>query len=142
MAEQHESKGFFRDGAALLSNVYSAVMEGGEVQAAVRQGFRELGNAFGQFWPDQIAVTEPGAVFSPLHSDIAAERDGYAQTVGLESLGNLPSPATIAQSVSPVRAVESAEPGHRPSPSEIAQDQRSIGNQPEPQRDQQLGHDR
>ncbi len=96
MASERDDQGFFAEGVKLFSGIYDAVMSGGEIQASIRQGFRELGNAFGQVWPDQITVTEPGAVFNPLYSDISAEKASHSQTVGLDAEAVLPSPSEIA----------------------------------------------
>ena len=96
MASERDDQGFFAEGVKLLTGSYDAVMAGGEIQASIRQGFRELGNAFGQAWPDQITVTEPGAVFNPLYSDIAAEKSAHTQTVGRDAEADFPSPSEIA----------------------------------------------
>jgi hypothetical protein len=61
-----------------IGAVWNAVMRGGELQAAFRMGVDELGQALKAF-PDSIhAHAEPGGMFEPLHSDVAAARDQYA----------------------------------------------------------------
>ena len=101
MASEREDQSFFAGGVKLFSGIYDAVMAGGEIQAGIRQGFRELGNAFGQMWPDQITVVEPGAVFNPLYSDIAPEKAAHSQSVGLDAEAKLPSPSEIANQQTP-----------------------------------------
>jgi hypothetical protein len=56
-----------------ISNAAAAVVRngylGGELQAAFRQGFNELGAALKAF-PDSLQVEEPGAAWNPLYRDM------------------------------------------------------------------------
>ena len=98
MAQENEGQeGFFQQAGAVVAAVYAAVMKGGEIQAAVRQGFNEIGAAL-QAFPDSIQVDEPGAVFNPLYSDIAADKRLYGQAAG-----GLPSPGEITGDSQPYR---------------------------------------
>jgi hypothetical protein len=75
---------------SMIGGMYNAVMRGGELQAAFRMGIDEIGQALKAF-PDAVqARAEPGGMFEPLHSDIAAARDQYG------SRDSLPSPGDIA----------------------------------------------
>ena len=69
-----DDKGFFERAGETIAAVKDAVMSDGYIAAAGRQGIHELGNAFGQMWPDHIAEREPGAIFSPTQGEIAADR--------------------------------------------------------------------
>ena len=101
MADEQEKRGLLAQGGALLAGAYHKVMEGGEIQAAIRQGFKELGNAFGQFWPEQITVSEPGSMTNPLFSELAADQEHHAEAKR-EAWSSLPSPSEIAKS-QPIR---------------------------------------
>ena len=59
----------------------------GTIDAFLRQGANELGAALKAF-PDSLQVDEPGAVFNPLYSDIAADRRE----------ASLPTPADLVES--------------------------------------------
>lgn len=65
MAAESESRDWITKAAAVVRNGYL----GGELQAAIRQGFNELGAALKAF-PDAIQVDEPGAAWNPLYRDI------------------------------------------------------------------------
>jgi hypothetical protein len=62
-----------KTGNAVASLVH-AITKDGHLAAFARQGAKELGNAFGQAWPDTILVQEPGTIFSPTQGEIAAAR--------------------------------------------------------------------
>ena len=140
MASEREQQGFFAEGVKLLSGMYDAVMSGGEVQASIRQGFRELGNAFGTIWPEQIAVVEPGAVFNPLYSDIVAEKAGHAAGLDGEAL---PSPSAIVglSNANQSGQVNNRVGGELPSPSQIANDPTPYSPQPDRGQDLQPGRE-
>lgn len=70
MAAEAEVQSFLDKAGDMAASAYKAVMAGGELQAAWRQGLGELGNAL-QAFPSSLAHEEPGAIWSPLHSDIA-----------------------------------------------------------------------
>ena len=112
MAER-ESQGFLAEAKGFVGGIYQAVMADGTIAAGVRQGFNELANAFGQAWPDQIAVTEPGTIFHPLHSDIATHNQTHSHA-GERANVPLPSPSEIANEPAPSRMAESrtAQQGH------------------------------
>jgi hypothetical protein len=80
---------------------------------AARQGIDELGQAIKAF-PDAIqAHAEPGGMFEPLHSDIAASREQYAKP-------DPPSPSQIGKESKAVETVHGiAEVSKQQSPSEI-----------------------
>jgi hypothetical protein len=67
----------------------------GAGQAAIRQGFSEVGQALKAF-PDAIQVTEPGQMFSPTQGEIAeANRGSSLQSrlqEGLERAESQPEP--------------------------------------------------
>lgn len=49
----------------------------GVLEAALRQGAKEIGTTLGRMSPDSITIDEPGAMFSPTQGEIAeANRDG------------------------------------------------------------------
>lgn len=107
MAEQSDASRFFQQAASVVVGVYKAVFRDGTVDAALRQGANELGQALKPF-PDSIQVDEPGAVFNPMYSDIAQGRDRYAPAEPAER-PSLPSPSQIAATkAEPNRA----EPDH------------------------------
>ena len=100
MAER-ESQGFLTEAISFVAAIYHAVMADGHIASGVRQGFNELANAFGQVWPDHVAVVEPGSLFHPLHSDISAENHAHAERA-IEA--PLPSPSQIASE--PIRPAQ------------------------------------
>lgn len=71
-ANPHETS-FFAAAKGVLGSVYHAALADGHLAAAGRQGAAELGAALKAF-PDSIQVDEPGTVFNPLYSDIAADQ--------------------------------------------------------------------
>jgi hypothetical protein len=74
MAETNAQRGVLKQTGAVIAAVYRAIVRDGTVDAFLRQGTKELAEAFGQMTPDSISVNEPGAVFNPLYSDIAADK--------------------------------------------------------------------
>lgn len=109
MADENEERGFMSWAEGVVSSVVSNGYLGGELQAAARQGFNELGAALKAF-PDSIQIDEPGATFNPLYRDLPGDSPA------------LPSPAEIA-SQSPVYGESQQESVQLPSPSEIANQQ-------------------
>ena len=92
-SENERQEGFLKQAFnAVIRNGYL----GGEIQAAVRQGFNEIGAALKAF-PDSIQVEEPGAAFNPLYRDIP----GNPRLGDGESGPSLPSPSQIAEGVVP-----------------------------------------
>jgi hypothetical protein len=74
-AENEQQRSLFvRAGQAIVGRPYL----GGELQAAFRQGFKELGAALKAF-PDAIQVDEPGAAFNPLYRDVPGDTPGRGQ---------------------------------------------------------------
>jgi hypothetical protein len=165
MAEQAEPGLYKRFDTAVtnaMSAVYDGVMRDGAVMAFLRQGANELAAAFGVMTPESIQVTEPGSVFHPLHSDIAASREsglgGGQQESGLGAGRNagqdtghsagqgvgqaaeatrLPSPSEIgrdAKANGSLHGEVERDSKTLPSPSEIGREQQSY-RQPEQQRD-------
>jgi hypothetical protein len=92
MADENERQGgFFKQLRAVVTAIYDAVMRGGEIQAAGRQGINELGAALKAF-PESIQIDEPGAVFNPLYRDIpSASNQGLAE------------PGAIADGIAPAQ---------------------------------------
>jgi hypothetical protein len=86
MAAESEIQQFLSRLTGTGVSVYNAAMRGGEIQAFFRQGFGELGEALKAF-PDSIQHHEPGAIFTPLYSDIAADKREAAY----------PSPGDLAE---------------------------------------------
>ena len=126
MANQHEQQGFFNRADAAVTNAltgaYNAVMRDGTIAAFFRQGVKELGEAFGQMLPDSIQVSEPGSVWNPLYSDIAADKRQMQELPGV----SLPSPSDIgrdAQAGGTVRGDVQKDSKDLPSPSEIGRQQ-------------------
>jgi hypothetical protein len=141
MAEDTEKQeGFFRQAGAVVSAAYNAAMKGGELQAAFRQGANELGAALKAF-PDSIQVDEPGQVFNPLYSDIAADKRARAEGPEPVATSRLMSPGELAGGKSSGSVYgDTQSPGKQPLPSagEIAQE--PTTNRPEP--DQGQEHDK
>lgn len=71
--------------ASVVGKVYDAVMEGGQIQAAGRQGIDELSAALKAF-PDAIQCEEPGTAFHPLYRNMP---------------GEVPSPSEVASDPAP-----------------------------------------
>jgi hypothetical protein len=57
----------------VIATAYRAASRDGTIDAFLRQGANELGAALKAF-PESLQVDEAGAVFSPLYSDIAADK--------------------------------------------------------------------
>jgi hypothetical protein len=128
MATEHAEPGIWGAINAvgnLVAAVYGAVMQDGLIAAAGRQGLNELASAFGTMSPDHT-VTEPGSMFHPLHSDIAASRENGLGAEQVAPAAPLLSPSQIANDTKPTGnvhgAVERAVDKPLPSPSEIARD--------------------
>ena len=119
MAAGNETQDYLKQAGAVVAAAYNATMKGGEIQAALRQGFGELGTALGKAFPDSIQVDEPGAVFNPLYSDIAADKRSHMD--GPDA--GLPSPGDIAGGKASVYGETQAAGKELPSPSEIANEQ-------------------
>jgi hypothetical protein len=122
--DSEKQEGFFRQAGAVVSSVYRAVVRDGTIDAFLRQGANELGTAFGKMVPDSIQVDEPGQVFNPLYSDIAADKRAHAEG---PMATRLPTPGELAGSVYGDTQSPSKQP--LPSAGEIAQEQ-------QPQQDQ------
>jgi hypothetical protein len=130
MAAEHEFETFVQD---VVPAAYGAAMRDGAIDAFLRQGANEIGAALKAF-PDAIQVDEPGAVFNPLYSDIAADKraglygSGHTPSAGTD----LPSPSAIAEGNAAAIYGESPQvEAELLSPSEIAED--PALSQPEPQ---------
>jgi hypothetical protein len=103
----------------VVATVYRATTRDGAIDAFLRQGANELGAALKAF-PDAIQVDEPGAVFNPLYSDIAADKRA-ANDNRPEAASALPSPSEIAGlSGGSVHGEGKAASANLPSPGEIA----------------------
>jgi hypothetical protein len=87
MAADQPKDGFIKETSDGLKAAYQNFMRGGEIQAAARQGFNEIGAALKAF-PDSIQIDEPGAVFNPLYRDMPSE-----------TKADLPSPSDIADGI-------------------------------------------
>lgn len=136
MATGNETQAYFQQAGAVVAAAYNAAMRGGELQAAFRQGANELGAALKAF-PDSLQIDEPGAVFNPLYSDIAADKRSHMD--GPDAVApSLPSPAEIAggKTAGSVHGETPAVGKDLPSPSDIARDQQPY------RPDQDQGQDR
>lgn len=89
---QGESGGVMNWAAGVVANVYNAVKEGGQIQAAGRQGIDELGAALKAF-PDAIQMDEPGTAFNPLYRNMEGEPPSPGVLVVAETAAPLPSPS-------------------------------------------------
>jgi len=118
---------------------------GGEVQAAVRQGFNEIGAALRAF-PESIQVEEPGAAFNPLYRDMPGNPHAHgAGPVQAESArATLPSPSEIAYGKGPATVHGDHQQSDKPSlsPSEIAKQQQPASPQPEHGQEHEHGRTR
>ncbi len=134
MATQEPEKDFLTRTGDTLSSMFNAAMRGGEIQAFIRQGFGEIGAALKAF-PDSIQIDEPGALFSPLHSDIAAEKQAYAVGPVQAAPANdrLPTPSQISEGNG--SATIHGDSKSLPTPSQIADER------PQPGAEQNHGHD-
>ena len=101
MAAEAEIQEFFEKAGAAAGAAYNAVTRDGTIDAFLRQGVGELGNALVAFPNGSIQHDEPGAVFNPLYSDIAADKRE----------ANLPTPADLTES--PAAAAE--QQGQQPT---------------------------
>jgi hypothetical protein len=144
MAAESELQEHIEQAVAVGARAYHEVMSGGEIQAAWRQGFNELGAALKAF-PDAIQIDEPGAVFNPIYSDIASDMRSHGQAAieGLDA-GTLPSPSEIAMEGAPRGSVhgetqQASQQQDLPSPSQIADDNRPYS--PEQDQGRDHGHD-
>ena len=138
MAAENETQDYFKQAGAVVAAAYHAAMKGGEIQAAFRQGLNELGAATRAF-PDSLQIDEPGAVFNPLYSDIAADKRSHMD--GPEA-ASLPSPSEIAGGRSSVYGETAAAGKDLPSPSQIANDQQPYKPDQDQGRDNGQEHGR
>jgi hypothetical protein len=134
MAEERSflEKGFDKANAVLekpvsvVSAIVNGLMRDGTIAAGGRQGIDELGQAIKAF-PDAIqAHAEPGGMFEPLHSDIAAARD--ARTADKP----LPSPSQVAgkgqESGTVHGPAQEAEKPRAMTPGELAKDGKAAAS--------------
>ena len=141
MAAESEMQDYFRQAGSVVAAVYSAAMKGGEIQAFVRQGFNELGAATKAF-PDSLQIDEPGAVFNPLYSDIAADKRSGIHGPDEAVTASLATPSQIAaggMSPSPVHGESLAAGRDLPSPGDIARG--DTPNRPEPDQGRDNGQE-
>lgn len=131
MAAEAEIDSYFEKAGQVVSTAYRHVMQGGQVQAAFRQGADEIGMALKAF-PDSIQVNEPGAVLSPLYSDIAADKRAvlYGDDNTAAAATELPSPSEIAEGNGSIYGHSPQAAANTPSPSDIA-DNAHMAMQPE-----------
>lgn len=117
MAEeaQNENSGQQNE-PSVISQILGQGYLGGELDAAFRQGARELGAALKAF-PDAIQVDEPGQVFNPLYRD----RDG-------DTPARTSSPSEIADQGQDRGSVYGNNDSMAMSPSEIADQSASRGS--------------
>jgi hypothetical protein len=130
VAEGNEGQeGFFRQAESVVAAAYHAVMKGGEVQAFLRQGANEIGEALKAF-PESLQVDEPGQVFNPIYSDIAAEKRSHeAAATGLATPGELAGGSIYGDR-------EAHGKQSLPSPGEVASEQ----HQPQQDQGQERGN--
>src|SRR5215207_5478682 len=93
---ERESGGVMDWAAGVIGKMYDAAMEGGQLQAAGRQGIDELGAALKAF-PDAIQCDEPGTAFNPLYRNMEGEPPSAGLDGGADIAAPLPSPSEIAQ---------------------------------------------
>jgi hypothetical protein len=144
MAQEHEgNEGFFKQAGSLVSTVYQASIRDGTVDAFLRQGANEIGAALKAF-PDAVQVDEPGAVFNPLYSDIAADKRANAGGPQPMASAGLATPGEIAgmSSGSVHGDTQAASKTPLPSPGEIAGDQQPYRPEPNQGQDHAQGHGR
>jgi hypothetical protein len=147
MAEGHEQQGFLKRidtaGMNLLTGVYDALFRDGALAAAGRQGLKELGDAFGVMTPESIQVSEPGAVWNPLYSDIAADRRESLGAGQAAPAATLPSPSEIGREAKAgtVQGEVQRDRQPLPSPSEIGREQRPDTPQPGREHGQEHGRE-
>jgi hypothetical protein len=132
--DSEKQEGFFRQAGSVVSAAYNAAMKGGELQAAFRQGFNEIGAALKPF-PDSLQVDDPGQVFNPLYSDIAADKRAHGEGPEPMATAKLPTPGELAggkTSGSVYGDTPVADKQPLPSAGEVAQEQQTH----RPQQDQ------
>ena len=127
--EQERQPGFLERAADAVRAYFTPGPNflGGEVQAAVRQGFNEIGAALKAF-PDAIQVEEPGAAFNPLYRDMPGNPHAHgAGPVQAEpARATLPSPSESAGGKGSATVHGDHQQSDKPSlssPSEIASQQ-------------------
>jgi hypothetical protein len=137
--ESERQEKFFDKARDVVASVAGKGYLGGELQAAFRQGFGELGAAFGKAFPDSIQHEEPGTVFNPLYRDMPG--NPQSQSTGPEPANaRLPTPSEIARGADSLHG-EARQPGKDlPTPSEIAKD--TQPNQPEQEQGREHGQER
>jgi hypothetical protein len=134
--ENERQQGFAEKARDVVASVVGKGFLGGELQAAIRQGFNELGSALKAF-PDSIQVEEPGAVFNPLYRDMPGNPNAH----GAGSVqATLPSPSEIAggKGSATVHGNSQQIDKQSLSPSQIASQQQPAS----PQQDHGQDHDR
>ncbi|APW64298.1 hypothetical protein [Paludisphaera borealis] len=93
-----------------IAAVYRAATRDGVIDAFLRQGVDEIGVALKPFG-ESIQTEEPGQAFSPLYSDIAADK---------RQRQSQPSPGDLADSVSP-KITPQASTSQQVSPGDLAE---------------------
>ena len=143
--ENERQEGFFEKAREVVAAVVGKGFLGGEVQAAVRQGFNEIGAALKAF-PDSIQIEEPGAVFNPLYRDMPGNPHAHgAGPVQAEpDRAILPSPSEIAGGKGSATVHGDHQQTDKPvlSPSEIANQQQPASPQPEHGQEHEHGRTR
>ena len=117
---------------------------GGELQAARRQGFNEIGAALKAF-PDSIQIEEPGAAFNPLYRDMPGNPHAHGAGPAQAESATLPSPSEIAggKGSATIHGDHQQSDKHSlSSPSEIASQQQPISPQPEHGQEHEHGRTR
>ncbi len=107
---------------------------GGELQAAFRQGFNELGTAFGKAMPDSLQIDEPGQAFNPLYRDMDGKPKDSAEKP------DLPTPSQIVKAAGGIHGEAKQPSRDLPSPSEILKEQPQQN--PEQDQGRQQGQER
>lgn len=75
----HAEHGSSPHGGGSLSAMYHAVMKDGSVAGLAREGLKDIQDTFHEVaWGGSSHGREPGAPLTPLHRDVAADRDYHA----------------------------------------------------------------
>jgi len=116
------------------NRISAAVLKGGQLQAAFRQGLHEIGLALRAF-PDAIQHVEPGTVWNPLYRDTPGKSTSSSVHGAMPGQTGKPPGSVYGDT-------QASGTGTLPAPSAIAGRQSTQRSKPDQGQDQCKSHAR